>query len=74
MLLDLMTGVKEGHETPEDAVNLILGLMSDKTLVLMPREATPDIISAMKRWVYVSSARVNAEACVYEMAVECVHG
>jgi hypothetical protein len=74
MLLDLMTGVKNWNERPEDAVKLILGLMSDNELVLMPRKATPDVTEAMRRWAYSSSRGVDAEALRYEMAVEAVHG
>jgi hypothetical protein len=73
MLVALMEEVKRGGESPEDAAKLILDLLSDGTLVVMPRYLTADIEEAMRKWPYHRSTG-NAEELRYKMAIESVHG
>jgi hypothetical protein len=73
MLIGLMEEVKRGGESPEDAAKLILNLLSDGTLIVMPRDITVDMEAAMRKWPY-HHLTGSSEELRYRMAVESVHG
>lgn len=76
MLTELMSEVKRGGESPEDAAKLVLDLLSDGTLCVMPRFATKGLLNAMLDWPYASGITLPAasDGIRYDLAVASVHG
>jgi hypothetical protein len=73
LLKELILSVNSGAYTADEAAGAILRLLSDKTLVAMPRKATRDMLVKMNDWPYGSGAISSTEE-VYDLAVKSVHG